>query len=538
MAGGWQGAIFAGAGHRTLISQELWQMTLSVPAKAPRGSMRSLSESPAKLLPKLPDGRAVETMERLAMLAAALCNAQSASVLLKFDGRSRVVAYHGPFLEYRSFAWDFAKVPFEPDERVLVEDLQTRPDLGDLPTFGREAKPRFFFRVPVLVEDGLVLSLVVSDPQPHQGPDVVDLALLDDLIRHMRDEFATVRDLLIDPQAHVTVALTMDALCERSRKSQLATIILDEHQTITFVNAAAELLIGAEARLLIGVKARDVAKSASDTMELLFRHALEQVLSTAEIEISVPSPVAGQRTFGIMASPFSPIGTDDYFLQVVIREVTELVRREDDLEHKITSHTSAAKDVNARQSDPTGQFLLDTLVQRRGLRSRNGITYLTLRSWRNPIREYQIKALQAIKTSPSEVFVAQIASEIEGAVSSLMGLSVFKAIVPVPCGHSADDSCLSVAIARRLGKELELPVINALTTKKRRGKSHPKANVSRPALVLKHAISEAVLLVDDVATSGAHLEEAVKLLKSTAGAVMPVAWIGGNVAGKADDDEA
>jgi predicted amidophosphoribosyltransferase len=37
-----------------------------------------------------------------------------------------------------------------------------------------------------------------------------------------------------------------------------------------------------------------------------------------------------------------------------------------------------------------------------------------------------------------------------------------------------------------------------------------------------------VILVDDVATSGAHIEEAVKLLKPGCGAVLAVVWISGD----------
>ena len=35
------------------------------------------------------------------------------------------------------------------------------------------------------------------------------------------------------------------------------------------------------------------------------------------------------------------------------------------------------------------------------------------------------------------------------------------------------------------------------------------------------------IVIDDVATSGAHIEEALRLLKPAAGTVFAVAWIGG-----------
>jgi predicted amidophosphoribosyltransferase len=54
-------------------------------------------------------------------------------------------------------------------------------------------------------------------------------------------------------------------------------------------------------------------------------------------------------------------------------------------------------------------------------------------------------------------------------------------------------------------------------------------------LALARVIDEPVLLIDDVATSGAHIEEAVKLLKPTCKAVMAIAWISGDAADKAGD---
>jgi predicted amidophosphoribosyltransferase len=45
-------------------------------------------------------------------------------------------------------------------------------------------------------------------------------------------------------------------------------------------------------------------------------------------------------------------------------------------------------------------------------------------------------------------------------------------------------------------------------------------------MTLVEKVSGPALLVDDVATSGSHLEEATKLLRPSCGAVMAVAWIG------------
>ncbi len=121
-----------------------------------------------------------------------------------------------------------------------------------------------------------------------------------------------------------------------------------------------------------------------------------------------------------------------------------------------------------------------------------------------------------------------IAKEIRVEADALMGLSAFRAIVPISCGHSAEESCLSVEIARALSAQIGAPVIQAFAFQNLPGTSHPKSNTRRPKLELLTPVHEPVLLVDDVATSGAHLEEAVKLLRPHAGSVLAIAWIGGD----------
>jgi predicted amidophosphoribosyltransferase len=122
----------------------------------------------------------------------------------------------------------------------------------------------------------------------------------------------------------------------------------------------------------------------------------------------------------------------------------------------------------------------------------------------------------------------EIASEMAADVRSLLGAGGFKAIVPMPCGHSAPGRCLSSAIARSLGRRLKLPVTHALSLAVEKGTSHPKTNASRSAMALVAPAEGPVLLVDDVTTSGRHIEEAVNLLRKADTAAMAIAWIGGD----------
>lgn len=175
--------------------------------------------------------------------------------------------------------------------------------------------------------------------------------------------------------------------------------------------------------------------------------------------------------------------------------------------------------------EPSFVFLIETLIPKRSINTRNSMSYLSLKTWRKPIQPYQIQALRALKENLPPEVAPFIAREILREVETLFGLSAFRAVVPMPCGHARATPCLSLEIARAIEAQSGVQIIRALSTKSRKGSSHPKENLRRPPLVLRQQVSDAVLLVDDVATSGSHMKEAIGLLKPGAGSVLAVAWI-------------
>jgi predicted amidophosphoribosyltransferase len=85
---------------------------------------------------------------------------------------------------------------------------------------------------------------------------------------------------------------------------------------------------------------------------------------------------------------------------------------------------------------------------------------------------------------------------------------------------------LAARLAAAVAKRLNLPHIAAFADLPRTGGSHPRGNTRRPAMQLTQPVTEPVLLIDDVATSGAHLAEAAIALKEGgAPAVLPLVWI-------------
>jgi predicted amidophosphoribosyltransferase len=110
----------------------------------------------------------------------------------------------------------------------------------------------------------------------------------------------------------------------------------------------------------------------------------------------------------------------------------------------------------------------------------------------------------------------------------MVGKDTFKCIVPVPCGHSCEAGhCLSLAFARAIGAEMDLPVINAFAHLEQKSSSHPKQNLKRAKMRLLQSVPGPAIVVDDVATSGMHIEEATTLLKDSGVNTFSIVWIGG-----------
>jgi predicted amidophosphoribosyltransferase len=183
---------------------------------------------------------------------------------------------------------------------------------------------------------------------------------------------------------------------------------------------------------------------------------------------------------------------------------------------------------NFYQQDSNLEMLSETLVRCNSLRSRNCICYMSLYRWRSSIKKYQVSALRYLKNSDSSFIAEKIAADMYSSMESLFGSPKFDFIVPVPCGHSGEQQCLSAKLAIELSKMMRKPVKFALSQIAQTGSSHPKANICHPPMKLDFPLNGSVLLVDDVATSGRHLEEASLLLRSPQTSVFAVAWIGGN----------
>lgn len=230
------------------------------------------------------------------------------------------------------------------------------------------------------------------------------------------------------------------------------------------------------------------------------------------------------------AEPFFSSDTD----QSVIERLVVLLRGLIKINHKMGSpHVPeigpstglADNDMPYRVDDSALQFLKDTLVPKARLLSRKSIAYLAVRAWSKPIKAHQIKALTAIKQGPTRTAACSIAREMGETTLKVFGTS-FDKVVPMPFGSSGRPDCLSVAIGEELSRNLNVPCENILRTQGAiPGKSHPKKSSRLAPFHVDKNISGRVLLVDDVATSGKHIEMARVALEKTGCSVSAIVWI-------------
>ncbi len=171
------------------------------------------------------------------------------------------------------------------------------------------------------------------------------------------------------------------------------------------------------------------------------------------------------------------------------------------------------------------RFLIDTLISQPRVLSRGSVSYHAIRRWRQTIKAEQISALKAIKKMPSSQFEATIAEEMSSWCRRAFGGTAFANVVAVPCGHSGED-CLARRIGQQVGTQLGINYLDAFEPLVITGSSHPKTNVRRPKMKLATVPVGPLLLVDDVATSGSHIEEAAVALRRHGLAVTSIAWIG------------
>jgi PAS domain-containing protein len=474
-------------------------------------------------------GRRIQSLRRWLRAVATVLNTDAAMLVWSEDGISRVLTDYG-------IPHPFAVAPVPPDaipygwkETYIVPDASDRPDLHRLLSIVALEKTGFFFRIPIFFDGRRAIGLIAFGREPRDNVSGRDFALVQEIANAIKQEVVGALEVTASPLDRRASPLSREEFIHWVSHAPNPMGLLDQNLTILVANDALLSIRNRKREELIGHRL-DNDDLPAESLSFYFSNALQSGVSTPDLEVALPGfgPTGEElRNFSVIGSPLMPIGSSEPLLLVTIEDITERARALDKFEDSLPSRNSA---------EATVDFLEETLVQRNALRTRNGTMYVTFRAWRQSIRTHQIRALKALKRSAPEALGARIAAELEEGVRALIGARAFYAIVPMPCGHSTPEACLSRAIARHLGEKLNLPVVDALHLPQMPGSSHPKNNVHRPPIALSQSVQGPILLVDDVATSGQHLEEACKLLRPGSGSVLAIAWIGGDAVGDEEED--
>ena len=200
------------------------------------------------------------------------------------------------------------------------------------------------------------------------------------------------------------------------------------------------------------------------------------------------------------------------------------------------AETGDVKIAGSRQGSSTNvsdqsaaAFLLRTLPIRPRLLRRNNVSYIGVRTWRAALKEYQIDALRALKEQQdTDGFARIVAKEIAEEMISQLGKGFICQVVPVPGGSSARPDAFSVRIANWVAKDLGCRMVDALVGNTvAAGSSHPRKSANLHPYEVTEQLQGATLIVDDVISSGKHMELAIKALRSKGIMCFAIGWIAG-----------
>lgn len=171
------------------------------------------------------------------------------------------------------------------------------------------------------------------------------------------------------------------------------------------------------------------------------------------------------------------------------------------------------------------------LVYRPSVRSRNAVRYVTVRCWSADAKAVDIAWLRKVKAAETihADVVDSAAQEVCGLLSAMLGPVVGWEVTQVATGHSRRPDAFGALLATRAASILGVGFRKVFEDRYVSGVSHPKEFARLPPLTVIDRPSAPTILVDDVATSGWHMEEALGRLRDMGVPALGIAWIGGTV---------
>ena len=173
--------------------------------------------------------------------------------------------------------------------------------------------------------------------------------------------------------------------------------------------------------------------------------------------------------------------------------------------------------------------LLGSLVYRPTVFRRNEVGWIAACAWRARAKGDDVVALKRAKRDLDPVLIGQVADSVATVIRQLHGGRSADAITTVPCGHSRRLDCFGKRLAQVVGRSLGLPFLQVFADRPCSGVSHPKEFRKLPPLRQIADPVSSMILIDDLATSGWHIEESLTALRSLGASTSGFVWIGGTV---------
>lgn len=117
-------------------------------------------------------------------------------------------------------------------------------------------------------------------------------------------------------------------------------------------------------------------------------------------------------------------------------------------------------------------------------------------------------------------------------ICELFGDQPAEGVTNIPCGHSRRTDCFGKRLAEAVAAHLQIKFVQVFADRPRAGVSHPKQFANVTPLRRIATPPGFVFVVDDLATSGQHLEESTLALRQLGVTASAIAWISGVVQGE------
>ena len=173
--------------------------------------------------------------------------------------------------------------------------------------------------------------------------------------------------------------------------------------------------------------------------------------------------------------------------------------------------------------------LLGSLVYRPMVFRRNDVGWVSACAWRAGAKADDIAALKRAKRDLAPRLIDGTADLLAGLIRQLRGDRAAGAVTGVPCGHSRRPDCLGKQIAQAVAEALGVPFLQVFADRPCSGVSHPKEFAKLPPLEQIADPRPSMILIDDLATSGWHVEESLVALRGLGSSASAFVWITGAV---------